>query len=203
MKKYSLKVALNMSRLSVPEKMNKAKLIAASITNNASVFTTPNPSIALLTTAINDLETAWNDAADGGKTKTAIMHDKEANLQKLLNDIANYVETLADGDESIVHLAALEIKKKPNIKNLAEFEVVATDDRGAVNLKVKAKLKTVYKWQYCLSPTNQNSWVTDSTSVVSRATIGDLVSGALYYFRVLFVNTNGEHPSQEIAFVVN
>ena len=97
---------------------------------------------------------------------------------------------------------AIGIKKK-GIKNLAEFEVEATDDRGAVNLKVKAKLKTVYKWQYCIAPTNQQVWTTKLTSTVSRATIGNLVSGALYYFRVLFINNTGDHQTHEIAFVVN
>ena len=40
-------------------------------------------------------------------------------------------------------------KQKAHLKNLAEFEVFQTDDRGAVGVRVKAKIKTIYKWQYC------------------------------------------------------
>ncbi|MBA2614035.1 MAG: fibronectin type III domain-containing protein [Bacteroidetes bacterium] len=203
MKKHSLKVALNMSRTSVPDKINKARLITDAINNNPATFASPIPAIATVVTAINDLEIAWNNAVDGGKSKKAIMHDKESELLKLMNDLGHYVEGVADGDESKVHLAAMDSKKLPHIKNLSEFEVAATDDRGAVNLKVKAKIKTVYKWQYCMAPTNQNAWVTASSSTVSRATIGNLVSGALYYFRVLFINTSGDSQTSEIAFVVN
>lgn len=202
MKKNSLKVALNMSKLSVPEKIIKARLIVDAINNNPATFVTPNPALALVINAIDDLDAAWDDTADNAKSKTAIMHDKQDALMRLLNILANYVEEIANDNEDVVHLAAMDVKKKPHIKNLAEFEVIATDDHGAVNLKVKAKLKTVYKWQFCMAPTNANVWTTASTSTVSRATIGNLVSGALYYFRVLFVNKSGDSQTQEIGFVV-
>ncbi len=203
MKKNSVKVALLMYKLSVAQKINKARLIITKVTANSSTFSSPSPSLAILKATTDDLETAWNNAQDGGKNLTALMHDKEADFLKHFNDFANYVEALADGNEAIIHLANLDVKKKATVKNTAEFEVYQWNDRGAVGLKVKARKKTIYKWQYCKAPLSTNTWVDGITTDVAHATIGDLEVGAYYYFRVVFIDGTGEHTSTEQGFAVN
>ncbi len=203
MKKNSLRVALLMDKLTIAAKIIKARLIVDAITNNASVFVTPNPPLATVTLAIKELSNAYDDTADGGKSKTAIMHDKEAVLMNLLHKIANYVEDVANDDEAIVHLATLDVKKKVIVKNTAEFEVFQWNDRGAVGLKVKARKKTIYKWQYCKSPLESNTWVDAITTDVAHATIGDLEIGSYYYFRVVFIDGTSEHLSKVLGFAVN
>lgn len=203
MKKHSLKVALNMSSISVPDKINKARHITDAINSNTTVFASPSPAIITVTNAIDDLEIAWNNAADGGKSKTAIMHDKESLLMKLMNDLAHYVEGIADGDEATVHLAAMDTKKKPQVKNPPEFEVYQWDAHGAVGVRAKARVKTIYKWLYCKAPLASNAWTTASTTDISRSMISGLDAGSLYYFKVIFVSASGETPSAEISFAVN
>ena len=202
MKKNSVKVALLMYRLSVAQKINKARLIITKVTANSSTFSSPSPSLVTLTTATDNLEKAWNDAQDGGKNLTTLMHDKEADFLKLFNDFANYVEGLADGNEAIIHLANLDVKKTA-IKNTTEFEVYQWNDSGAVGLKVKARKKTIYKWQYCKSPLELNTWVDAITTDVAHATIGDLEIGTNYCFRVVFIDGTGDHPSIVLSFAVN
>jgi len=85
-----LRVALNMSQLSVPDKINKATAIVAGISSNAGVFTSPTPALNTVNAAILALQIAWNNAQDGGKTKKAIMHDKETKLMKLVTDLSHY-----------------------------------------------------------------------------------------------------------------
>src|ERR1700750_3326701 len=111
MKSNSLKVALNMYTLSVPEKIKKATALVDALTNNADVFATPSPDLKTVSTVIGNLTTAYLATADGSKTKTAAMHDTEAELMKLMKQLAVYVEQTADDDESIVHLSGLDIKK--------------------------------------------------------------------------------------------
>jgi hypothetical protein len=190
MKKHGLKVALNISKLSVPNKINRARHIVEEIASNPNIFENPLPSLAVVQTAIDELELAWNEAVDGGKTKTAIMHDKESSLHKLLNDIGHYVEGIADGDPEIVHLGGLNIKGKP-IFHIPEFSVVHTDDRGAVRIRVKPQAKTIYRWEYQKDPIG-NEWVVSKLTDVCIINIGDLEEGQKYWFRVVFIRHGGE-----------
>ncbi|MCW3077843.1 MAG: hypothetical protein JWO32_2452, partial [Bacteroidetes bacterium] len=171
-----LNVALNMSNMSVPQKINRGRQIADAVANHPSVFTNPYPSLATLNSALNDLELAWNDAIDGGKSKTALMHDRERIVHKLLKDTANYVQSIANGDEQIVHLATLNVKAKPVIQK-PDFEVFLPDDLGAVGLRCKARAKTFYRWEYCKEPMANNPFVTGNITYVSSSFIGNLESG--------------------------
>lgn len=191
MKKHSLKVVLKISKLSVPSKINRSRLITDAILSNAAVFPSPNPTIASIQSAIDELEIAWNEAADGGRTKTAIMHDKEDVLLKLMYDLAHYVEAIANGDESIAHLAGMATKKRP-VFHTPDFEVMHTDDRGAVRLRVKPHTKSAYRWEYCKDPMGANPWIVAKTTVQSTTNWGDLDVGSTYWFRVFYVGYFGD-----------
>lgn len=68
------KVKLNLKSLSTSEKVDKTHLIVKALTGNAS-FTTPQPALATVTTAANDLDTAFGDAQTARQTavtKTSI-----------------------------------------------------------------------------------------------------------------------------------
>jgi len=191
MKNKSLKVALNVSKLSVPEKINRARFHVDLISSNPVTFTNPDPTMATVTSATDDLENAWNDAENGGKTKTALMHDKEADLQKLLFDVAHYVERVADGDEEIVHLAGMSTKSKP-VFHIADFSVIHVADRGTVRLRVKPQTKTIYRWEYCKDPMAGNTFLVAKTTDVCITNFSELVEGARYWFRVVFISKAGE-----------
>jgi len=192
MNNNSNRVALNMSKSSVPQKINKSRYIIDSISNNPGTFTNPSPSIATVSTAINNLELAWNEAADGSKSKIALMHDKERDLMVLMYAVAAYVAVVANGDAEIVHLAGLRYKKSPERKQ-EDFEVFLPDDRGAVGLKCNARKKTLYRWEYCKDGAISRTWTTAHTSDTSSAFVGNLDSNVLYWFRVVLMNKNGEH----------
>jgi hypothetical protein len=200
MKNNNSKVALNITQLSVPQKINKGRLIVDSVISHPAEFPNPIPTMTAITSAINDLETAWNDAADGGKTKTALMHDKENHLNKLLNHFANYVEITADGDEEIVHKAGLDTKKT-GTKHLPDFEVLPSADRGAVLLRCKSHPKTIYAWQYCKAPLTKN-WIEAKTTDVCQTFFGDLESNVMYFFRVVLINKTGRHASDAKGIVI-
>ncbi len=201
--KNNLKVALNINNLSVSEKINKARSFVDALTNNPGIFTNPSPALATVTTAVDDLETAWNDAVDGGKTRKALMHDKEKVMVKLLFDLAHYVEGVANNDETIVHLAGMEIKKTGHI-SVPDFEVVHAADRGAVRLRVKpATKKTVYRWEFCKDPIGNAPFTVAKTTTQAITNFGDLDEGVKYWFRVVFISDGGESvPYNPISIIV-
>ncbi|MCW3076813.1 MAG: hypothetical protein JWO32_1422 [Bacteroidetes bacterium] len=195
-----LRVALNMSQFSVPDKINKATAIVAAISANTSTFASPNPTLASVNAAIATLQIAWNNAQDGGKSKKAIMHDKEGKLMKLLIDLSHYVEGLANGDESIVHLAGMDVKQKPMPK-LSDFEVMQLPESGSVKLRVRAHPNSMYKFQY--SADGENNWIDARITTVTKAVITGLQAGVKYFFRVVFLDKDGEHPNTPASLYVN
>jgi hypothetical protein len=201
MKKSSLTVVLDMHDLSVPEKINAATARVNAVAANPTVFINAAQLLTAIIIAIKALDTAWKNTSDGGKAKTTIMHDKEDNLMKLMDDLAHYVEGVADGDEQIVHLAGMRVKTF-GTKHIAEFEVYRNLD-GLVALKTKARKKAFYKWQYSTAVTEPSNWTTAITTSVSRATIDHLETDKMYWFRVVIVTPAGEHPLTPVSYVVH
>lgn len=192
-------VALNMSMLSASGKLNKARLFAANIAANATVFANPNPPLATFNTAIDNLDRAIAEASDGGKIKTALRQDYEDELMRQAHILAAYVTEVANGDVQIIHLAGMEEKKKGVITH-PDFEVQQGDHTGSVNMKVKAsKEKVFYRWEHS---SDAVSWISDGITNASRTTIDGLAKG-IYWFRVVFVNASGEHEQPAVSFAVN
>jgi len=203
MNKHSLKVVLKISKDPVPVKINKSRLIVDTMALNAPLFPNPVPSPAAVTAATNALENAWNDAADGGKTKIAMMHAKEDDLMKLLNDLAHYVERVANGDMEIVIAAGMAVKQPSHPSRRPAFEVIQAEDRGAVILRTRPRPKTVYKWEFCIDPITNNVWTLAKMTDVTTTNFGDLEVGTKYWFRVVYINKNGETPGDPEFLVVN
>ncbi|MCG3166661.1 MAG: hypothetical protein POELPBGB_02441 [Bacteroidia bacterium] len=106
------KVKLSLSRLATMVKVAKARQIVTAMTGNVN-FPTPNPSLATLTTAANETETAFNNAEDGSNSAQVLLEEKEKALNKLLTQIASYVDNIAAGEETIINSAGMEASDEP------------------------------------------------------------------------------------------
>jgi len=196
------KVALNVIRLSVPQKINKTRFFCDAILSNPATFVSPYPTIAVVQSAADDLEIAWNEAVDGGKQKTALMHDKETDLVKLLNLLAAYVESTADGDQEIIHLAGMETRKDP-VKHIPDFEVEHTGISGEVKLRVKPNAKTHYHWDFCRISPQENEWRFANETTTASTIISGLDPGVTYYFRVEYRgHLKNWFPFEPISIIV-
>ena len=194
-------MALNMSMLSASGKLNKGRLFVANIAANSSTFTNPNPSLPVLNTAIDDLDAAIAAAADGGKSKTALMHDKVYELMRLLHILAAYVAEVAKGDVEIIHLAGMEERKRGQARH-TDFDLQQGDVSGTVDIRCKAQEKTIYKWQYAPDPLTAGSWIDAGKTSQARTSITNLQKG-LYWFRVIYCDAGGDHEQEAESFAVN
>src|SRR4051812_44558904 len=98
------KVRLNLSDLSISEKIAKAQQVVTALTANPN-FPAPTPALANITSAANDLKTAADDVQATrqlGKEKTAIQNQKEAALDQLLAQAGSYVAAIAGTDEQLI-----------------------------------------------------------------------------------------------------
>jgi hypothetical protein len=187
-----VKVVLNMSKLSVPAKINRAKFVVAELTGNPS-YATPTPTLASVTAAINALETAWVNAEDGGKAKTALMHDAEAALMVLMTKLMHYIEDNSAGLPANVHSSGLTLRTfTGQTVPTNTYWVKNGKEIGEIVVKIKAHPRSTYRWQYSVDPIGPTTWV-DYMSTRSRVYIKNLTVGLKYWIRVCYMDKNGEH----------
>jgi hypothetical protein len=91
------RVFLAFARKIVTELIAFARNVVTLMTGNPQ-YPTPSPSLAMITTAVNALETAVHDALDGGKNAIATRNAAEAELLSLLRQLASYVTGNCNAD---------------------------------------------------------------------------------------------------------
>jgi hypothetical protein len=188
MKKRRLRIGFG--RFSDSDFLTFAKSVEVKMTGNDN-FPTPQPTLAVVGTAITDYETALANAADGGKTETALKNQKRAALDAVLKQLASYVELVADDDEAKLLSSGFDLSKTPTpagpLGAAQNFRVEA-GDKGQLKLVCDANKQTrVYKMGY--KQVGETAWTeVDSTS--SRLLLTDLESGKEYVCRVLLVGTS-------------
>ena len=205
------KIKLNLSALSIPEKLGKAQQIVAALTGNVS-FPTPSPSLANITTATSDLSTAYSDAQatrQSAKEKTVAQNQKEDALDRLLTQLAAYVESVAGNNEQLILSAGMDMRTvgtpatDPPVQPQA-VTPTAGDHDGEIDLSwdmvTGAKSYVVDK---SADPVTAASWFHAGVSTKSSYTVNGLTSGTRYWFRIAAVNNNGQSgwsdPATKIA----
>jgi hypothetical protein len=200
------KIKLNLSKLTVPEKLAKAEQIVLKMTGNAN-FPTPSPSLVSITTAANELKTAFAEAQAARQTqkeKTAAQNAKEELLDQLLTQEAAFVESVAGNDEQIILSAGMDVRaaavasttppEQPQA--LAPF---AGDRDGEIDLSWDrvpgAKSYIIEK----TADPQAAAWQHAGVATKATFTADGLTSGSRFWFRVAAVNNNGQSGWSDIA----
>ncbi len=197
----TIKVALNISSLTVPELIKRGFFYEQRINDNPTVFASCVAAATAVGVAATALQAAETDTKDGARHKIAIRNDKEKELMVLIQDLAYLVQKTANGDESIIHLAGMELRQKRTLTD-SEFKVSQGEDPGTVVLKLKARPRATYKWQYSADPLGSSQWIDAKSSTASRVTLSGLSPG-MYWFRVIYTDKDGEHSGEAVRFAVN
>jgi hypothetical protein len=204
------KVKLNIRGLSTTEKVAKARQIIKALTDNAA-FTTPQPPLATIATAANELEAAHGDAQTARQTavtKTSIMHEKEDALEALLRQLGGYIESVAGDDESKILSAGISIRTTTPVTQTLETPIAPSATEGDHDGEIDLSWDTVkgaksYVIERSPDPPTATSWVHEAVSLKSSATVSGLVSGTRYWFRVAAVMSSGQSgwsdPGTKIA----
>lgn len=204
------KIKLNLDRLSLAEKIAKARQIVKAITGNPN-FPTPTPPLAALTTAINEAEAAAAEAQQARQTakeKTSHQGQKEEALVKLVTQLAAYVESVA-GDEKTILSAGMDTREKAVAATDTTTEphglsASGGDHDGEIDLSWdKVSGAKSYVIEKSSDPPTTTSWTHAGVSTRSSFTVTGLSSGSRYWFRVAAVNANGQSgwsdPAMKIA----
>ena len=185
------KFKLDLQGKSAQDKVKFMNDIVTQMTGNAT-FTTPNPTLAAITTAAGDLDAAISAqtiAQQNAKTATTLVANKESAAEELLNGLADYVWTTSKGDEAKIQSAGMSLRaaKTPTTSLDAPQNLAITvgDNDGALDVHWDpvAKAKN-YEIQTSDDPPTGTSWAYAKTTTKSSTTVSGLTSGAKKWLRV-------------------
>ena len=194
------KIRLNLSSLTVSEKIAKANNIAASLTGNPN-YSNPSPAPASINTAANELKTAADEVLavrQTAKEKTSIQNQKEDALDRLLTQCAAYVESVAGDNEQMILSAGMDMRAAavasteppPQPQGLT---ATAGDHDGEIDLSwdTVAGAKS-YVIEKSSDPATATTRSHAGVSTRSTFAVQGLTSGTRYWFRVAAINSNGQ-----------
>ena len=200
MKKWN--VTLRLASQSVPEKITYAGTVVASITENKELFPSPTPELKTITDLADELQLAYEASRDGSKTATSIMNTKVYELDVQLTALGSYVAVIANNNpergDTIIISAGMEVKRTTE-RAPQEFVVVNTKHSGFVFITSKIERRASYVWEYSL---DQENWTNCAVTRVARTSIGDLLPGKRYYFRVAAITETQEPWQGPISIIV-
>ena len=196
MKKFV--VSLNLREKSVPEKIEFGRHVNDFMTIAIGTFATPSPTLASLLISVAEMEAAFNNATDGGKLLTSILHDKEAAFDTLMTALGKYVDNIAQGSETIIKSAGMDVKRDsapiPSIDKVTGLEAKTGKNTGEVDLDwdvVRGKL--VYLVYVKADGETDDKYVLKLVPSASKATITGLTAGTRYWFKVIAVGSRSRY----------
>lgn len=190
------KVKLNFSKISIPLKIQKSRTIVTKLTGNAT-FTTPTPSLTSITAAINKLETSYETALDGGRTKKAAMRVDEASLDGLLIQLAAYVQDASGGDELKILSSGLETRLTASSVAVLEapdgIQIIPGLNNGELKLKWNpVKNAKSYLLQIKEVAETESDWTILDVSTRASFKALNLKSLSIVWIRIAAVGSRGK-----------
>ncbi|MBL0311068.1 MAG: fibronectin type III domain-containing protein [Bacteroidetes bacterium] len=185
-------VKIGFLKLTVEQKIVRARAVLAAMTGNPN-FTTPSPTLADVTTAVDALELAQQNLP-GGPDETEIRDIREQELDVLMSNLQIYVEGEAQGNPEIVLSSGMETRnaQSPIGILLAPETAIAKQgaDEGSVKLKWKSvKKNSGYRVEGSTDPLL--GWPMVYQAEKASLKVFDLVPGTKYYFRVATLSRYG------------
>jgi hypothetical protein len=180
------------------------RAIVIAMTGNPA-FPAPVPTLAALSAALADLETAHAAALTRVKGAAATLRQKRAALLVLLEQLRGYVQSVADAapDRSapLIQSAGMNVRKV-TLGAKRVFAVKQAVASGALTiLAASAGPRSSYEWE--MSSDGGKTWQLLPPTVQAKTGVTGLQPGATYAFRYRSVTKAGAADwSQPIAIVV-
>jgi hypothetical protein len=198
-------------RLSVPDKIRKAREILAAVAGNP-LFPTPQPSLETVTGVTDDLDDAFHATQAhklAGEVKTVNQNQKEDIFDRTFTQFIAYVESVAGDDELKLKSAGMDVKAppvsstaKPDVSSAVKLTTGDADGEIDMGWEPVDGAKS-YLIETSPDPVTATSWSPAQATTKSKTTIGGLISGTRYWFRVAAVGVNGQggwsNPVSKIA----
>lgn len=199
LKKTMSQIAINISRLSIPDVLVRISGIISMSDNNPAA---PNngPLVTLLTTARTELSDAHGAFEDARKTCAelkAVRDAKFAAMRVAVTNLAAFTEIATGGDAAKILSTGFDIKSEPvppsPVGQILNVRVSFTGEPGKSIVTWKADpYADAYRVQCCQDPLDANAWVDLGTVAEPKFVGNGAIPGKKCWYRVAGVNRLGE-----------
>ena len=202
-----LRITNGFDGLTDSELTAKVRFILSEMTGNSN-FPTPNPAIAVVTTALEELDAAVVAAESGGTYEKAVRDDKREVLISLVHNLSSYVLYTAAGDRLVAQSSGYSIAKLPTPQDpivKAQSQVLTEgDEPGQLRYSFnRVKGARSYMYQFTQDPLTENSVWQSRVGTVRKTVLTGITSKEKYWVRVVAIGINGQQvPSDPISKVV-
>ncbi len=196
---------LKLPQYEVPLLCTQARGIVLRMTGNA-YFPTPRPSLATLTSAIDDLSEAQTATLSRASGTVELRNEKRVVLVTLLQRLLAYVQATADANVeqavSIIESAGMSVKQ-PRTVHPRVFKAKPGRISGEVDLVApSAGDDASYEWAYSLD--GGITWLSVLPTTQASTTVTGLKPGATVHFRYRAVTNDGVRDwSQSVWIIVD
>ena len=178
---------------SVPALIAYAQGIVTRMTGNPS-FPAPVPTLAAVTAALADLQTAETAAPARTKGAVTARNEKREVLVAALQQLRAHVQSIADADptgaSSLIESAGVAVRKTPT-RTARAFAAKPGPVSGVAKVTaVAASRRASYEWQY--SADGGKTWVAAPTTLQAKTSVSGLTAGTTMVFRYRAVTKAGE-----------
>jgi len=192
----SSKVIINFSRCKFTDAgiIAKSGVIESHMTGNLH-FETPVPSLAVLHSARILFIEAHRKSINGSKVDTSIKNTLRSELENILVQLAQYVQTTSQGVESKILSAGFDVRKKPEpigpLEQATGLIIRYGNNSGEVTMECNViKKARIYYFEYTEAPLTPNSRWQSKISSKHKIKLSGLTSEVHYVFRVAGMNTD-------------
>jgi hypothetical protein len=194
------KAKLGLSTLNPQETIELTTQIVTMMTGNAN-FTTPNPTLAAITTQKNTTSTsiAAYDTSKAGTEAALVTRDANVTtLKNLLTQLVGYVENVSGGDAAKIESAGMSVRASTAapvgpVTQVLELVLSQGDFEGTLDVVWKpVRGAKSYEIQISADPPAPTSWAAKMTASKSSATLEGLTSGTKLWARVRAVGADNK-----------
>lgn len=205
MKKVVYIVKPGLTRVTFKALVGKARNSVKMMTDNPA-FPTPNPTLASVSTAADDLAAA-DDAYDFTRSKV-VKEERDSAfgvLKSTYRDLGGYVQMASGGDKELILSAGFDVVRRPEPPALpaAPLNVMATATiyHGEIEVRWGAsKGRRIYKlYQTEGDPSLETGWELIAETGKNRMLVKGLERFKTYSFRVVAVGAAGESTASDAA----
>ncbi|WP_164112802.1 MULTISPECIES: hypothetical protein [Sphingobacterium] len=173
------------------ELLNYAEHIFKKMTENASMFVDPVPSLSVLETSLSNYRAAYVEATHRDMRAVVLKGQKGKDLHQVVYRLSHYVDAQAQGDPSIILAAGYRPSKSTQNRSgrtpKATGVTVLNQEVGSGIIRIRVvpwKHARLYQYDYRLKGTDEWSSVLNSNSVLE---MDGLMKLQEYEFRVSYL----------------
>ena len=196
---HMAKAKLGLDKLNSDGLAAYAATIKTAMTGNAN-FTTPNPTLASVGTAITALQTklaAYNTALAAASTALADRDAADAALRALLVQLAAYVDNVSGGDRTKIESSAMGVRNGSGaigtLNQVQSLVVKAGAEEGSLDTSWDPTRGAIaYVLESSVDPITPTSWTYKMTAGRSDALVNSFASGTKQWIRVRAIGANNQ-----------